>query len=104
MFACLLLQCPRNSNFGKLGAGYLFPVVAKKRREYAAAHPDAKVTMSAALNKTANPCHLLQLIRRSPRGMRHPGHRNVDGHGGCCVTRVFCLCSPFLLREGAMKT
>lgn len=44
----------RNDNFGKLGAGYLFPVVAKKRREYAAAHPDKKV-ISLGVGDTTHP-------------------------------------------------
>jgi hypothetical protein len=48
-----LRQVPRNSNFGKLGAGYLFPVVAKKRREFAAAHPDAKVPSPRSLSPTS---------------------------------------------------
>eukprot|EP00281_Chroomonas_sp_CCMP1168_P032327 CAMPEP_0206236452 /NCGR_PEP_ID=MMETSP0047_2-20121206/13726_1 /ASSEMBLY_ACC=CAM_ASM_000192 /TAXON_ID=195065 /ORGANISM="Chroomonas mesostigmatica_cf, Strain CCMP1168" /LENGTH=406 /DNA_ID=CAMNT_0053660795 /DNA_START=125 /DNA_END=1345 /DNA_ORIENTATION=- len=47
-------KCPRNENFGKLGAGYLFPVVAKKRREFAAAHPDAKV-ISLGIGDTTYP-------------------------------------------------
>jgi LL-diaminopimelate aminotransferase len=47
-------KVPRNSNFGKLGAGYLFPVVAKKRREFAAAHPDAKV-ISLGIGDTTHP-------------------------------------------------
>eukprot|EP00283_Hemiselmis_rufescens_P019901 CAMPEP_0173437880 /NCGR_PEP_ID=MMETSP1357-20121228/18671_1 /TAXON_ID=77926 /ORGANISM="Hemiselmis rufescens, Strain PCC563" /LENGTH=406 /DNA_ID=CAMNT_0014403095 /DNA_START=25 /DNA_END=1245 /DNA_ORIENTATION=- len=48
------VKVPRNEHFGKLGAGYLFPVVAKKRRDYAAAHPDAKV-ISLGIGDTTHP-------------------------------------------------
>ena len=33
----------RNEGFSNLSAGYLFPEVAKRRREYQAKHPDAKI-------------------------------------------------------------
>ena len=33
----------RNAGFANLSAGYLFPEVAKRRREYQAKHPDAKI-------------------------------------------------------------
>jgi LL-diaminopimelate aminotransferase len=48
------IRAPRNENFSKLSAGYLFPVVAKKRREYAAAHPDKKV-ISLGVGDTTHP-------------------------------------------------
>jgi LL-diaminopimelate aminotransferase len=48
---CILF---RNENFAKLSAGYLFPIVAKKRREYAEAHPDAKV-ISLGIGDTTHP-------------------------------------------------
>ena len=47
-------KAPRNANFSKLADGYLFPIVAKKRREYAAAHPDAKV-ISLGIGDTTHP-------------------------------------------------
>ena len=33
----------RNANYTNLAKGYLFPEIAKRRREYQAAHPDAKI-------------------------------------------------------------
>jgi LL-diaminopimelate aminotransferase len=55
IFACRMpVKCPRNENFAKLGAGYLFPVVAAKRREYAAKHPDAKI-ISLGIGDTTHP-------------------------------------------------
>ncbi|MCL2229842.1 MAG: LL-diaminopimelate aminotransferase, partial [Treponema sp.] len=33
----------RNPNIANLKAGYLFPEIAKRRREFAAAHPEAKI-------------------------------------------------------------
>lgn len=37
------VKVPRNENFAKLGAGYLFPVINQKKREFLAANPDAKL-------------------------------------------------------------
>lgn len=48
------IRTPRNPNFAKLSAGYLFPIVAKKRREYAAANPDKKV-ISLGVGDTSHP-------------------------------------------------
>lgn len=44
----------RNSGFGNLAAGYLFPEVAKRRREYQAKHPDAKI-ISLGIGNTTEP-------------------------------------------------
>jgi LL-diaminopimelate aminotransferase len=48
------VQTPRNETFAKLSAGYLFPIIGKKRREYAAAHPDAKI-ISCGVGDTTHP-------------------------------------------------
>ncbi len=44
----------RNEGFANLAAGYLFPEVAKRRREYLAAHPDAKI-ISLGIGNTTEP-------------------------------------------------
>ena len=44
----------RNSCMANIRAGYLFPEIAKKRREYAAAHPDAKI-ISLGVGNTTEP-------------------------------------------------
>ena len=44
----------RNPNIANLKAGYLFPEIAKRRREYAAAHPDAKI-ISLGVGNTTEP-------------------------------------------------
>ncbi len=44
----------RNEGFANLTAGYLFPEVARRRREYAAAHPDAKI-ISLGIGNTTEP-------------------------------------------------
>jgi LL-diaminopimelate aminotransferase len=44
----------RNSCLANLKAGYLFPEIAKRRREYAAAHPEAKI-ISLGVGNTTEP-------------------------------------------------
>ena len=44
----------RNEGFANLTAGYLFPEVARRRREYAAAHPGAKI-ISLGIGNTTEP-------------------------------------------------
>ena len=44
----------RNIGFANLTAGYLFPEVARRRREYAAAHPDSKI-ISLGIGNTTEP-------------------------------------------------
>lgn len=44
----------RNPGFSNLQAGYLFPEVAKRRREYQAKHPDAKI-ISLGIGNTTEP-------------------------------------------------
>lgn len=44
----------RNSNIARLKAGYLFPEIARRRREYAASHPDAKI-ISLGVGNTTEP-------------------------------------------------
>lgn len=44
----------RNQNFANLTAGYLFPEIARRRKEYQAAHPDAKI-ISLGIGNTTEP-------------------------------------------------
>jgi LL-diaminopimelate aminotransferase len=44
----------RNPRIANIKAGYLFPEIAKRRREYAAAHPDAKI-ISLGVGNTTEP-------------------------------------------------
>ena len=44
----------RNPNLANLKAGYLFPEIAKRRKEYAASHPDAKI-ISLGIGNTTEP-------------------------------------------------
>lgn len=44
----------RNSGFANLTAGYLFPEVARRRREYQEKHPDAKI-ISLSIGNTTEP-------------------------------------------------
>jgi len=44
----------RNPCIANIKAGYLFPEIAKRRREYAAAHPDAKI-ISLGIGDTTEP-------------------------------------------------
>lgn len=45
---------PRNVNFGKLKAGYLFPEIAKRRNAHQEANPDAKI-ISLGIGDTTEP-------------------------------------------------
>merc|ERR1711935_688036 len=49
------IKTKRNENFTKLSAGYLFPIIGKKRREYAAAHPDSRAVISCGVGDTTHP-------------------------------------------------
>jgi LL-diaminopimelate aminotransferase len=44
----------RNTGFSNLTAGYLFPEVARRRREYAASHPDSN-SISLSIGNTTEP-------------------------------------------------
>ena len=44
----------RNPGFANLTAGYLFPEVARRRREYSAKHPDAQI-ISLGIGNTTEP-------------------------------------------------
>lgn len=60
----------RNSGFENLAAGYLFPEVAKRRREYQAKHPDAKI-ISLGIGNTTEPLtpHIAKAMADYARSM-----------------------------------
>jgi len=68
----------RNPYIANLKAGYLFPEIAKRRREYAASHPDAKI-ISLGVGNTTEP--ILPHINESlVEGARRLG--TVEGYSG----------------------
>lgn len=50
----MISMIKRNSGFANLTAGYLFPEVARRRREYQQKHPDAKI-ISLSIGNTTEP-------------------------------------------------
>ena len=60
----------RNSGFGNLAAGYLFPEVAKRRKMYQASHPDAKI-ISLGIGNTTEPLtpHIAKAMADYARGL-----------------------------------
>ena len=60
----------RNEGFANLSAGYLFPEVAKKRREYQTKHPEAKI-ISLGIGNTTEPLtpHITQAMVDYVKGL-----------------------------------
>ncbi|MDR3161827.1 MAG: LL-diaminopimelate aminotransferase [Spirochaetaceae bacterium] len=74
---------PRNPRLAALKAGYLFPEIAKRRREYAAAHPETaspdKRIISLGVGNTTEPI-LPHINRGLVEGARRLG--TVEGYSG----------------------
>jgi len=68
----------RNPCIANLKAGYLFPEIAKRRREYAAAHPEAKI-ISLGVGNTTEPI-LPHINAGLTEGARQLG--TVEGYSG----------------------
>ncbi len=68
----------RNPYAANLKAGYLFPEIAKRRREFAAAHPEAKV-ISLGVGNTTEPI-LPHINAGLVEGARRLG--TVEGYSG----------------------
>ncbi|MCL2808466.1 MAG: LL-diaminopimelate aminotransferase [Treponema sp.] len=68
----------RNKNIANLKAGYLFPEIAKRRREFAAANPDAKI-ISLGIGNTTEPV-LPHINAGLVEGARKLG--TVEGYSG----------------------
>ncbi len=70
----------RNTGFSNLSAGYLFPEIAKRRREYSAAHPDAKI-ISLGIGNTTEPLskHIAEAMSNYALGLSTP--EGYSGYG-----------------------
>ena len=70
----------RNTGFSNLTAGYLFPEVARRRREYAAVHPDAKI-ISLGIGNTTEPLskHIAKAMSDYALGLATP--EGYSGYG-----------------------
>ena len=68
----------RNPAFSNLKAGYLFPEIAKRRREFAAAHPEAKL-ISLGIGNTTEPLtpHIDEGLVNAARALG-----TVEGYSG----------------------
>jgi LL-diaminopimelate aminotransferase len=72
------MMVKRNPCIVNIKAGYLFPEIAKRRREYAAAHPEAKI-ISLGVGNTTEPI-LPHIDRGLTEGARRLG--TVEGYSG----------------------
>lgn len=70
----------RNSGFSNLAAGYLFPEIARRRREYAAAHPEADI-ISLGIGNTTEPIskHIAAAMSSYALGLATP--EGYSGYG-----------------------
>lgn len=79
----------RNENFNKLAGSYLFPEVAKRKKEYEAAHPDQKV-ISLGVGNTTEPLPLCIAQAMSDYSKNLATVENYMGYGadfGDCKLR-----------------
>jgi LL-diaminopimelate aminotransferase len=65
MLQMVAMKVQRNANFGKLQAGYLFPEIARRRNEYLAKNPEAKI-ISLGIGDTTLPipAHILNGLQQ----------------------------------------
>ncbi len=70
----------RNTGFSNLTAGYLFPEIARRRREYAASHPEAKI-ISLGIGNTTEPLskHIAKAMSDYCLGLATP--EGYSGYG-----------------------
>ena len=70
----------RNSGLANLTAGYLFPEIARRRREYAASNPDAKI-ISLGIGNTTEPLsnHIAKAMSEYALGLATP--EGYSGYG-----------------------
>ena len=70
----------RNVGLANLTAGYLFPEIARRRREYAAAHPDATI-ISLGIGNTTEPLspHIAAAMAAYANGLATPA--GYSGYG-----------------------
>lgn len=55
----------KNKNYANISRGYLFPEIARRRREFQSAHPDAKI-ISLGIGNTTEPLtpHIVEAMKR----------------------------------------
>ena len=70
----------RNSGFSNLTAGYLFPEVARRRREYQEKHPDAKI-ISLGIGNTTEPLPLFISKAMADYAMALSTKEGYSGYG-----------------------
>lgn len=70
----------RNPGFANLTAGYLFPEIARRRRAFAAAHPDVRL-ISLGIGDTTEPLtpHIASRLAKYAAGLGTPG--GYSGYG-----------------------
>jgi len=70
----------RNKNLANLASGYLFPEIAKRRKQYAAAHPEAKI-ISLGIGNTTEPLtpHVVEGLKNEV--MKLGTHEGYSGYG-----------------------
>ena len=74
----------RNPGLANLTAGYLFPEIARRRREYQAAHPDAKI-ISLGIGNTTEPLTpyidacLIEAAKQLPSVKGYSGYGDEQG-------------------------
>ena len=68
----------RNTGFSNLTAGYLFPEVARRRKEYASKHPDASI-ISLGIGNTTEPLskHIAEAMSNYALGLA-----TAEGYSG----------------------
>lgn len=71
---------PRNPGFANLRAGYLFPEIARRRRAFAAAHPEVRL-ISLGIGDTTEPLtpHIAARLAEYAAGLGTPG--GYSGYG-----------------------
>ena len=70
----------KNPTFTNLAAGYRFPEIGKRRRAFAAAHPDADI-ISLGIGNTTEPLtpHVVEGLKKYVEGLGTPA--GYSGYG-----------------------
>lgn len=77
----------RNEGFSKLTAGYLFPEVSKRRKEYVASHPEAKI-ISLGIGNTTEPLPEFISKAMSDYALKLSTKEGYSGYGDDCGNSV----------------
>ncbi|NLC93567.1 MAG: LL-diaminopimelate aminotransferase [Treponema sp.] len=77
----------RNEGFSKLTAGYLFPEVSKRRKEYVASHPEAKI-ISLGIGNTTEPLPEFISKAMSDYAIKLSTKEGYSGYGDDCGNPV----------------